>query len=130
MKLNERVWAGQLISWIQEEIRAGKTVFQDATNDAGIKLESGKTKFPDILLFTDKVSGILFNGWELKFPNTAVDDKEMLLNALEKAQRIHSDSFVTWNGTEAVIWKIENENYSVESISYFLDFVYLFLCLL
>ena len=42
MKLNERVWAGQLISWIQEEIREGKTVFQDATNDAGIKMESGK----------------------------------------------------------------------------------------
>lgn len=117
MKLNERVWAGQLISWIQEEIREGKTIFQDATNDAGIKLESGRTKFPDILLFTDKVSGILFNGWELKFPNTAVDDKEMLLNALEKAERIHSDSIVTWNGTEAVIWKVENENYSIESIS-------------
>ena len=115
MKLNERVWAGQLISWIQQEIRENGTVFQDATNDAGIKLESGKTKFPDILLFTDKISGIIFNGWELKFPDTAVDDKEMLLSALEKAQRIKSDSFVTWNGTEAIIWKIENENYSIET---------------
>jgi len=58
----------------------------------------------------------------LKFPDTAVDDKEMLLNALEKAQRIHSDSFVTWNGTEAVIWKIENENYTIESISKLKEF--------
>lgn len=117
MKLNERVWAGQLISWIQEAIHEGRTVFQDATNDAGIKLESGKTKFPDVLLFTDKVSGIIFNGWELKFPNTAIDDREMLLNALEKAERIKSDSFVTWNGAEAIIWKIENEDYSIDSIS-------------
>ncbi len=117
MKLNERVWAGQIISWIQEEIREKKTVFQDATNDAGIKLDSGKTKFPDILLFTDKISGIVFNGWELKFPDTSVDDKEMLLNALEKAERINSDSFVTWNGTEAIIWKIENDNYTLKNIS-------------
>lgn len=116
-KLNERAWAGQLISWIQEEIREDRTIFQDATNDAGIKLDSGKTKFPDVLLFTDKVSGIIFNGWELKFPDTEADDQEMLLNALEKAERIKSDSFVTWNGAEAIIWKISNEKYSLDSIS-------------
>jgi hypothetical protein len=116
-KLNERAWAGQLISWIQEEIREDRTIFQDATNDAGIKLESGKTKFPDVLLFTDKVSGIIFNGWELKFPDTEADDKEMLLNALEKAERIKSNSFVTWNGAEAFIWKISNEKYSLANIS-------------
>lgn len=116
-KLNERAWAGQLISWIQDEIRGSRTIFEDATNDAGIKLASGKTKFPDVLLFTDKVSGIIFNGWELKFPDTETDDKEMLLNALEKAERIKSDSFVTWNGAEAIIWKIENDTYSIDNIS-------------
>lgn len=116
-KLNERAWAGQLISWIQEEIRDGRTIFQDATNDAGIKLESGKTKFPDVLLFTDKISGIIFNGWELKFPDTEADNYEMLLNALEKAERIKSDSFVTWNGVKAIIWKIDDQNYSIEGIT-------------
>lgn len=115
-KLNERAWAGQLISWLQEEIREGRTIFQDATNDAGIKLVSGKTKFPDVLLFADKVSGTIFNGWELKFPDTAVDDNDMLLNAIEKAERIKSDSFVTWNGAEAIIWKIKNNNYSIDGI--------------
>ena len=117
MKYNERVWAGHIISWIQEEIKDGKTVFQDATNDTGIKLDSGRTKFPDVLLFTDKISGIVFNGWELKFPDTAVDDSEMLLNAIEKAERLKSDSFVTWNGSEAIIWKIENDTYNIGSIS-------------
>ncbi len=117
MKYNERVWAGQIISWIQEEIKEGKTVFQDATNDTGIKLDSGRTKFPDVLLFIDKISGIVFNGWELKFPDTSVDDNEMLLNAIEKADRLKSDSFVTWNGSEAIIWKIENNTYNIGSIS-------------
>lgn len=117
MKRNERDWAGQLISWIKEAINEGRSLFSDVTNDTGVKLESGKTKFPDILLFIDKVSGVVFNGWELKFPDTKVDDRVMLENALEKAERLKSDSFVTWNGAEARIWKINDNNYSLGSLS-------------
>lgn len=116
MKLNERAWSGQIISWIKQAINDGTTIFQDATNDEGIKVSSGRTKFPDILLFVDKVSGIVFNGWELKFPETEVDNPETLENALEKAERLKSDSFVTWNGTEAIIWKINNDNYSLSGL--------------
>lgn len=116
MKFNERVWAGHLIAWIKELIVNGQTVFQDATNDLGIKLDSGTTKFPDILLFTDKNSGIIFNEWELKFPDTEVDDTEMLLNALEKSEKLKTDSFVTWNGSEAIIWKINNGIYEIGNL--------------
>ncbi|MDD4698005.1 MAG: N-6 DNA methylase [Fermentimonas sp.] len=117
MKRNERDWAGQLISWIKSAIENHTTIFEDATNDTGIKLDSGRTKFPDVLLFTDKVSGIIFNGWELKFPDTSVDETIMLENALEKAQKIKSNSFVTWNGAEAVIWRINSDDYSIRSLS-------------
>lgn len=116
MKLNERAWAGQIISWIKQSINDGITIFQDATNDEGLKVASGRTKFPDVLLFTDKVSGIVFNGWELKFPDTEADNTEMLENALEKAERLKSNSFVTWNGTEAIIWKINDDNYSLSGL--------------
>ncbi len=116
MKLNERAWSGQIIAWIKEAINNGTTVFQEATNDEGIKVASGRTKFPDILLFTDKISGVVFNGWELKFPDTVVDDIEMLENALEKAERLKSNSFVTWNGAEAVIWKINGEDYTLDNL--------------
>lgn len=116
MKLNERAWAGQIISWIKQSINDGTTLFEEATNDEGIKLASGKTKFPDVLLFIDKISGIVFNGWELKFPDTEADDNEMLENALEKAEKIKSNSFVTWNGTEAIIWKIEDDNYTTSGL--------------
>jgi hypothetical protein len=117
MKLNERAWAGQIVSWIKQCINDGTTIFQDATNDEGIKLASGKTKFPDVLLFADKVSGIVFNGWELKFPDTEADDQKMLENALEKAEKLKSDSIVTWNGTQAIIWKILNSSYSTENLT-------------
>jgi N-6 DNA Methylase len=115
-KINERVWAGQLIAWIHEAILTGTTIFQHASNDEGIKVASGRTKFPDILLFTDKISGIVFNGWELKFPDTDADDHEMLLNALEKAERLKSNSFVTWNGSEAIIWLIPEGKYTVPDL--------------
>lgn len=116
MKLNERAWAGQIISWIKQSINDSTTIFQDATNDEGLKVASGRTKFPDVLLFTDKISGVVFNGWELKFPDTPADDSEMLENALEKAERLKSNSFVTWNGTEAIIWKINDDNYSLSGL--------------
>lgn len=45
VKRNERDWAGQLISWIKSAIDRKTTVFQDATNDTGIKMKSGRTKF-------------------------------------------------------------------------------------
>jgi hypothetical protein len=117
MRRNERDWAGQIISWIKSAIENGTTVFQDATNDIGVRMESGRTKFPDILLFTDKISGVIFNGWELKFPDTVVDDTAMLNNALEKAKKIQSESFVTWNGTQTVIWKINTEDYTIETLT-------------
>lgn len=116
MKLNERAWAGQIISWIKQSINDSTTIFQDATNDEGLKVVSGRTKFPDVLLFTNKISGVVFNGWELKFPDTPADDSEMLENALEKAERLKSNSFVTWNGTEAIIWKINDDNYSLSGL--------------
>ena len=116
IRRNERDWAGQLTSWLKEAINQGLSSFEDVTNDTGIKSSTGRTKFPDILLFSNKTSGIIFNGWELKFPDTAVDNPDMLENALEKAKRIKSDSFVTWNGAEAVIWKIDTGKYTVETL--------------
>lgn len=116
-KLNERVWAGHVISWIKEAIQKDETIFQEATNDEGIKAEGKTTKFPDVLLFLDKISGIIFNGWELKFPDTAVDDHDLLVNALEKAKLLKSDSFVTWNGRTAIIWKINDGLYSIDRLS-------------
>ena len=116
LKRNERDWATQLVSWIQAAIESKSTSFEYVTAETGVKLDSGRTKFPDILLFSDRVAGVIFNGWELKFPDTAVDDKVMLQNALEKAQKLHSDSFVTWNGTQAVIWKIDIASYSIDTL--------------
>src|SRR5690606_25270623 len=116
MKLNERSWAGHIISWIKESINNGSTIFEEATNDEGLKVTGGKTRFPDVLVFIDKTAGIVFNGWELKFPDTLSDNEEMLINALEKAQFLKSDSFVTWNANQAIIWGITDSTYDLEHL--------------
>jgi len=116
MKLNERSWAGHIISWIKESINNGATIFQEATNDEGLKVTDGKTRFPDVLVFIDKTAGIVFNGWELKFPDTLADNEEMLINALEKAKFLKSDSFVTWNANQAIIWGINDSTYDLEHL--------------
>lgn len=116
MKLNERSWAGHIISWIKEFINNGATIFQEATNDEGLKVNGGKTRFPDVLVFIDKTAGIVFNGWELKFPDTLADNEKMLINALEKAQFLKSDSFVTWNANQAIIWGIIDSTYDLKHL--------------
>lgn len=116
IKINERTFAGHIIGWIRQAISEGRTIFQDSTNDSGIKVESGRTKFPDILLFSDKIAGVVFNGWELKFPDTPVDDYELLENALEKAKQLRSLSFVTWNGRDTAIWQVIAGQYTVEHL--------------
>jgi|APSaa5957512622_1039677.scaffolds.fasta_scaffold00914_20 hypothetical protein len=115
MVKNERVFSGHVVSWVLKLISEKKTIFEEVTNDESLKVDSGKTLYPDILLFTDKISGTIFNGWELKLPDTEVDDETMLLNALEKAKKIGSKSFVTWNCSKAIIWGIDKD-YNLEGL--------------
>src|SRR5690606_7269392 len=51
-----------------------------------------------------------------KFPDTLSDNEEMLINALEKAQFLKSDSFVTWNANQAIIWGITDSTYDLEHL--------------
>lgn len=116
MPNNERARAIEVISWIKELIRDWHTIFQDARWEESVKLDSGKTRFPDVLIFSDKIAGIVFNGWELKLPDTQADDQEMLVNALEKAEKLKSNSFVTRNWNKAIIWKVMDGMYDLSNI--------------
>jgi len=53
MSLYERAWTGYVISWIKEAIERGQTIFEEATNDESLKVATGRTKYPDILLFSN-----------------------------------------------------------------------------
>lgn len=117
MQKNERSWAIEVISYIKNKVSTNQFRFEDATGEDSLRIASGKTNFPDVILYTDKISGVIFNGWELKLPDTEVDDVTMLENATEKAKALQSTSFVTWNAKQAVIWGVNSYDYSVDALS-------------
>ena len=80
--------------------------------------------FPDVLLFGDKSTNMILQGWELKMPDTKIDDPELLSNATKKAQALKLDSFLLWNVTHARLYLREedsdeyNIHYAWDSLNY------------
>ncbi len=105
IKSNEREFMSQVTSWLNEFLKSGAYPFEVASSDPSVKVESKKTKFPDVQIWLNRKASQGFCGWELKTPATPVDDHELLSNAAEKARAMHADYFVTWNMRDAVIWR-------------------------
>jgi type I restriction-modification system DNA methylase subunit len=103
-KATEREFQGQVISWIKERVNQGGLPFENATQDSSL-YGLQQVKFPDVLLTLDIECQIPFCGWELKTPQTDTRDRELLGNAVSKAQTLPSKYFVTWNMQTAIIWR-------------------------
>lgn len=110
---NEPAWGIDLISEINLFCQSRNRSIVRAGGEVTI---SGATKklFPDVLLFGDKQGAVVLQGWELKMPDTSVEDKELLNNAEEKANRLNLESFLVWNVNEAVLYKRDSNARYVE----------------
>jgi len=108
IKTTENEFRGLVIHWLNELFEKGSYPFEYATSDPSIKVEEGKTRYPDVQIWFNRKAEQGFCGWELKTVATPVDDPELLENAAEKARAMHADFFVTWNMREAVIWRTPN----------------------
>jgi len=115
VKANEREFMSQVISWLNEFLSSGTYPFETASSDPSIKMSGEKTKFPDVLIWRNRLAKQGFCGWELKTPATAVDDSDLLENAAEKATAMNANYFVTWNMRDAVIWRTPLPNVKVAS---------------
>jgi type I restriction-modification system DNA methylase subunit len=101
---NERAWAIDVIT----EINLYSANKNRAIIRAGgeYSLAGGSSSlFPDVLLFGDVTGTLALQGWELKMPDTAVNDVNLISNAEEKARRLGLNSFVVWNANEAVLYQ-------------------------
>lgn len=105
---NERAWGIDLISKINTYTQKNQRKIVRASGEHSLHSGAKRTLFPDVLLFGDTYSGIVRQGWELKTPETCVYDKEVIDNAIEKAKRLGTDSFLIWNVKKAVLYKLEN----------------------
>lgn len=84
IKSNEREFMTQVISWLNEFLKAGSYPFEVVSSDPSVKVESKKTKFPDIQIWLNRKASQGFCGWELKTPTTAVDDQELLSDTAQR----------------------------------------------
>ncbi|WP_216830155.1 N-6 DNA methylase [Alkalihalobacterium elongatum] len=102
---NERSWAIDLISKINSSpiVSQRDSMIQHAGGEMGLSTGSGSL-FPDVLLFGDKGKTRILQGWELKYPDTPIDDRELFLNAIKKAELLGVNSFLLWNVSIAKLY--------------------------
>ena len=100
---NERSWAIDVISEINIYSATRNRAIVRAGGEHTVSGQSGSL-FPDVLLFGDSNGSIVQQGWELKMPDTAINDSALLVNAELKARRLGLSSYVVWNADEAVLY--------------------------
>lgn len=93
---NERSWAIDLIGHLKQLASNVNRPIRDAGGEQTLAVEGGSL-FPDVLLFGDRSTARILQGWELKFPDTNIDDLEFKKNAQVKAETLGLDSFLLWN---------------------------------
>lgn len=107
---NERSWAIDLISDINTYIyeKSEESIIQHAGGEMSLSTGIGSL-FPDTLLFGDKGKTSILQGWELKYPDTNIDDEELINNAKIKAELLGVNSFLVWNVSIAKLYVKSNE---------------------
>lgn len=100
---NERSWAIDLIGHIKGIAAQNNRSIKDAGGEQTIRAD-GSSLFPDVLLFGDRTTARILQGWELKMPDTAIDDFDFRDNAETKARALGLDSFLLWNVSQAHLY--------------------------
>lgn len=100
---NERSWAIDLIGHLKALASQSNRSIKDAGGEQTVRAEGGSL-FPDVLLFGDRSTARILQGWELKMPDTGIDDPEFRENAELKARALGLDSFVLWNVAHAHLY--------------------------
>jgi len=100
---NERSWAIDLIGHLKHLANQNNHSIKDAGGEQTVNAEGGSL-FPDVLLFGDRATARILQGWELKMPDTGIDDAEFRENAEAKARALGLDSFMLWNVSHAHLY--------------------------
>lgn len=114
---NERSWAIDLIGHLNGLAGQVNRSIKSAGGEKTIKAAGGKRLFPDVLLFGDRSQSRILQGWELKLPDTGIDDVAFRENAEEKARALGLDSFILWNVSCAHLYVLKpgSKRFKLES---------------
>lgn len=100
---NERSWAIDLIGHLKQLAARDHRTIKEVGGEQTVNVDGGSL-YPDVLLFGDRATARILQGWELKMPNTDIDDFEFRQNAEAKARALGLDSFLLWNVSNAHLY--------------------------
>jgi len=109
---NERSWAIDVISEINLFLANKSWHFKSAGGESTISNDKSSL-FPDVLIFKDQSKEIILQGWELKMPDTPINDAELISNAIKKAKILQRNSFILWNAKSAVLYTKNEDIFSI-----------------
>lgn len=109
---NERSWAIDIITEINSYLANKSWHFKSAGGESTIS-DGTSNLFPDVLIFKDQSKNIILQGWELKMPDTPINDFDFISNAIKKANILKRDSFIIWNVKSAVLYSKKGESFSI-----------------
>lgn len=108
VRKNERSWAIEIISQINSIAAQNDLVIKRAGGESTIS-KSGKSMFPDVILYDDIELTNILQGWELKMPDVPITNEDFIRDAQRKALALKRKSCVIWNFTYAQLY-IYNED--------------------
>lgn len=106
---NERSWVIQIISQINSIVDKCDLKIKRAGGENTVATSGHKRMFPDILLYGDKQRTELLQGWEAKMPDVAITNSEFINDATRKAKTLNLSSFVLWNFSYAVLYRVQDD---------------------
>jgi hypothetical protein len=107
LRLTERSWAIEVCTSITAWAGAANSTIKSAGGEHGMRDNAGAL-FPDVILFGDGAQAMVVQGWELKLPDTSIDDTDLLENAERKARALGLASFVVWNVNNAALYSFSD----------------------
>lgn len=111
-RYNERAWGIELISYINKTYEVkNDSIVRSASGELSLDIPKGNTCFPDVIIFGDKTKGKVLQGWELKMPDTPIEDKTNIENAEKKARVLALNSFLVWNVEKADLYVKNNDTF-------------------
>ena len=104
IRKNERSWAIELISQINQFSSENDLIIKRAGGESTVSERRGQSMFPDVILYGDSDLSSILQGWELKMPDVSITDTDFVTDAQRKAKALSLNSCVIWNFTHAKLF--------------------------
>jgi hypothetical protein len=99
---NEQEFQGQVLTWINEELRRNPGLGLDRATQEPSKITRQRN---DLVIWTNRAAEEAFLTAELKTPSTLLSDPKLLADACTKAQRWDAPFFFIWNMQGAELYR-------------------------